>query len=94
VCSERKTLKVSQLHAKPFEPFAVGEGGVWYLDRHIVGPDVAVNRLDPKTLKPNLTVQEPSFPSTVGLNPALDETSHTVWIVSDDKDQLTQIALG
>lgn len=90
---DAKTLKVTSLRVKNFEPFAVGEGGVWYLDRAISGPQVAVKRLDPKTLKTTLSVTEPSFPSTVGLNPVLDETSHTAWVVSDDKDRVTRINL-
>lgn len=88
---DARTLDVEPMQVRNFEPFAVGEGGVWFLDRGAT--DVAVSRLDPETLEIDVSIPVPSFPSTVGLEPALDTTSHTVWVPSDDRDQITRIDL-
>jgi hypothetical protein len=88
---DASTLNVDQLRIRNFGPFAVGEGGVWFLDRGAT--DVAVSRLDPETLEIDVSIPVRSFPSTVGLEPALDTTSHTVWVPSDDRNEITRIDL-
>lgn len=85
------TLHVDSLNLADFEPFAVGDGGVWFLDRG--GPGVAVSRLDPETLQVNASVPEPSYPSTVDLEPVYDPSSHTIWIPSDDEYNITRVDL-
>ena len=47
----------------------------WSLDRGAT--DVAVS-LDPETLEIDVSIPVPSFPNTVGFEPALDTTSHAV----------------
>lgn len=85
------TLQVEPLNLPHFEPFAVGDGGVWFLDRG--GPGVAVSRLDPETLQVNVSLPEPSYPSTVNLEPVHDPSSHAIWIPSDDDNNITRVDL-
>jgi hypothetical protein len=91
IAIDTRTLAITRAHVQAFEPFGVGDGGVWFL--HRAPHHVAIRRLDPTTLRVDASIPEPSFPSTVGLDPALDTTSGTIWVPSDDRDKLTRIGL-
>ena len=62
----------------------------WFLDRGAT--DVAVS-LDPETLEIDVSIPVPSLPSTVGFEPALDATSHTVRVPRDDRNEIARIDL-
>jgi hypothetical protein len=55
---------------------------------------VAVSRLDPESLQVNASLPEPSYPSTVDLEPVYDSSSHTIWVPSDDENNITRVDLG
>jgi len=79
------------LNVGSFEPFAIGEGGVWFLDRKGGGVDVA--RLNTETMQVDISAPVEGFPSTVGLEPALDTESHSIWVPDDDNNRLYRVDL-
>lgn len=88
---DAQTLEIQPLHIGYFEPFAIGDGGVWFLDR--MGHEVDVARLNTETLQVDISVPVGGFPSTVGLEPVLEPVSNSIWVPDDDNNKLYRVDL-
>ncbi len=85
------TLQERSFDAPNFEPFAVGEGGVWFLQRQ--NDEELVSRLDPSTLTVDATIPLPFDPKVGSVQAyALDVSSDTVWLAFES-GEVTRIDL-
>jgi hypothetical protein len=67
-----------------FEPFAVSEGGVWFMDR--TGTGIRLGRLNTETLQAEFSVAIPSDPDhgLVAQEAVLDESTDTIWVLNEN----------
>lgn len=88
-----RTGTLTPIDVPGFEPFAVSEGAVWFMDR--TGTGVRLGRLNTGTLEAEFSVAIPSDPdrALVAQDAVLDESTGTIWIMNENAT-VTRVDIG